>query len=361
MALGLPIFALIVVVLLILRFRSRPKEQRGQIKDNEPTTINLSGVQPCAADFDWRTSEPIAYRPWHNGPYHVTMGIKRTAVQDWIEIDNTYLDKIALKRELFEKQRDVVTQVLPGCEEAAFEGLYLLAEYLPRRYPTMFKWTEKKTIENLATKETWDLTRSARTWNHYHPLEVMALLAPEDFVILQTDPATGVSSLKAGATAGWRMQDRIGHSLWQIHAGRVPQYETKLAKSMDRFFMRMQVGSAITRFNYAIDDSDELYHPHSHHNLSVDKKVRLEDLHLRVERQFLQRLPKTRALLFSIRTYITPITEVTKDKEVAAALRTSVGSFTEDVAGYKNKALWDSVLSEHLKQVLEGEKGVSDS
>lgn len=34
MALGLPIFALIVVVLLILRFRSRPKEQRGQIKDN---------------------------------------------------------------------------------------------------------------------------------------------------------------------------------------------------------------------------------------------------------------------------------------------------------------------------------------
>lgn len=157
------------------------------------------------------------------------------------------------------------------------------------------------------------------------------------------------------------MQDRIGHSLWQIHAGRVPQYETKLAKSMDRFFMRMQVGSAITRFNYAIDDSDELYHPHSHHNLSVDKKVRLEDLHLRVERQFLQRLPKTRALLFSIRTYITPITEVTKDKEVAAALRTSVGSFTEDVAGYKNKALWDSVLSEHLKQVLEGEKGVSDS
>ncbi|KAG9600590.1 hypothetical protein KCU77_g2089, partial [Aureobasidium melanogenum] len=327
----------------------------------EPTTTDLSGVQPYAADFDWRRNVPIAYRPWHDGPYHVTMGIKRTAIQDWIEIDNTYLEKIALKRELFEKQRDVVTQVLPGCEEAAFESLYLLAEYLPRRYPTMFKWTEKRTIENLVTKEKWDLTRDAPTWHRYHPLEVMALLAPEDFVIMQTDPATGVSSLRAGAIAGWRMQDRIGHSLWQIHAGRVPQYETKLAKSMDRFFMRMQVGSAITRFNYAIDDSDELYHPHSHHNLNADKKVRLEDLHLRVERQFLQRLPKTRALLFSIRTYITPITEVTRDKEVAAALRTSVGSFTEDVAGYKNKALWNSVLCEHLEQVLEGEEGVSRS
>lgn len=40
----------------------------------EPTTIDLSGVQPYAADFDWRRSVPIAYRPWHNGPYHVTMG-----------------------------------------------------------------------------------------------------------------------------------------------------------------------------------------------------------------------------------------------------------------------------------------------
>ncbi|KAG9743620.1 hypothetical protein KCU73_g8359, partial [Aureobasidium melanogenum] len=137
---------------------------------------------------------------------------------------------------------------------------------------TMFKLTEKRTIENLVTKEKWDLTRDASTWNRYHPLEVMALLAPEDFVIMQTDPETGVSSLKAGATAGWRMQDRIGHSLWQIHAGRVPQYEAKLAKSMDRFFMRMQVGSATTRFNYAIDDSDELFHPHSHHNLEADKK-----------------------------------------------------------------------------------------
>lgn len=120
-------------------------------------------------------------------------------MQDWIEIDNTYLEKMILKRELFEKQRDVVTQVLPGCEEAAFEGLYLLADYLSRRFPTMFQWTGKQTLENLVTKEHWDLARNAPTWEHYHPLEVMSLLAPEDFVIMQTDPATGVSSLKAGA------------------------------------------------------------------------------------------------------------------------------------------------------------------
>jgi len=153
--------------------------------------------------------------------------------------------------------------------------------------------------------------------------------------------------------AGWKIQERIGSTLWQLHAGKVPSYETKLAKSMDRFFVRLRVGGAIQRFNYAVDDSAELFHPHSHHNLALDKKVRLEDLHLRVERQVLQRLPKTRALLFSIRTYVTPITEVTNDKQVARALRTSVGSYGEDVAKYKNKPLWDAVMRKHLDEILE--------
>lgn len=42
----------------------------------EPTTIDLSGVQPYTARFDLQNTVPIAYRPWHNGPYHVTMGKK---------------------------------------------------------------------------------------------------------------------------------------------------------------------------------------------------------------------------------------------------------------------------------------------
>jgi hypothetical protein len=71
-----------------------------------------------------------------------------------------------------------------------------------------------------------------------------------------------------------------------------------------------------------------------------------------VERQTLQRLPKTRSLLFTIRTYVTPITKVTEDLEVAEALRTSVGSYTPEVAKYKNKPLWENVVERHLNGVL---------
>jgi dimethylamine monooxygenase subunit A len=124
---------------------------------------------------------------------------------------------------------------------------------------------------------------------------------------------------------------------------------------MDRFFQNLRVGGSIQRFNFAIDDSDELFHPHSHHNLTIDqvgKDPALSDLHLRVERQVLQRLPKTRALLFTIRTYITPIMTVTEDLEVARGLNTSVNSYSNDVALYKNKPLWGNILDEHLKEVL---------
>ena len=59
--------------------------------------------------------------------------------------------------------------------------------------------------------------------------------------------------------AGWRIRERIGNSLWEIHAGRVPQYEDRLAMSVDRFFHRLRVDSPVKRFNYTIDTSSELW------------------------------------------------------------------------------------------------------
>ena len=124
---------------------------------------------------------------------------------------------------------------------------------------------------------------------------------------------------------------------------------------MERFFLRLRVDSPVQRFNYAIDDGPELFHINSHHNITPDQlaePLTVDQLHLRVERQYLQRLPKTRALVFSIRTYVTPITEVTKDRDVARALRTNVNSYTPDIAKYKNKPLWDDVLAAHLEKAL---------
>lgn len=150
----------------------------------------------------------------------------------------------------------------------------------------------------------------------------------------------------------------MGMSLWDIHAPAVPTYKTKLAKGMDRFFLRLRADQPYMRFNYAVDLSGELFHITSHHNLTketLEHPVTLDQLHLRVERQMLQRLPRSRGVLFSIRTYVTPINEVTRDLDMARALRTQVASYSDDVSAYKNKALWWDVLEKHLDEVVPNE------
>ncbi|KAH7024765.1 uncharacterized protein B0I36DRAFT_366680 [Microdochium trichocladiopsis] len=327
-------------------------------QDPDWDTLDFSKTEPIAANYDWSGVEEKPYRPWHDGPYRVTMGIQKTQLDDWVEIDKQYLERYKYKRDLYAKHPDDTICFRPDSHEAAFEALAYLADFLPRRYPSMFVKTANG-ISNLVTGDDWDLRRDADTWKSHHPLQVMGLLSTEDWFIMQTDEDQETMRLVAGANcfpAGWRLRQRIGLSLWQIHVGNVPQYEEKLSKSMDRFFLRLRADRPFMRFNYAIDISGELFHINSHHNLTADmleKPVLLEDLHLRVERQCLQRLPRSRAIAFSIRTYVTPITEVTKDKNVARALRTSVASYTPEIAEYKNKHLWNDVLTKHLEDVLK--------
>ena len=134
--------------------------------------------------------------------YHETdargIGLKQTKIADWVQIDKTYLSRYQYKLELFEKHPTKTIQHLPGSEEPSFEALYLLADFLPRRYPSMFIRTPEG-INNLVTGDTWDLRRESETWRSYHPLQVMGLLSTEDWFIMQTDDDQTTTRLKAGA------------------------------------------------------------------------------------------------------------------------------------------------------------------
>jgi hypothetical protein len=122
------------------------------------------------------------------------------SAENWIELDRTYLDRLAYKRHLFSLERSETIQSLPGSEDASYESLEMLVDFLPRRYPGMFEKTERG-IVNLVTGEDWDLRRESKVWKEKtHPLEVMGLLSTEDWVIMQKDPEGGDEyHLRAGA------------------------------------------------------------------------------------------------------------------------------------------------------------------
>lgn len=166
--------------------------------DVDWTSIEVEHFKP-KENFDWKKQPEQPYRPWHNGPHYITMGIKRTCLEDWVEFDHKYLERHKYKVQLFTQHPEKTIQNLPGSEQASFEALYLLVDILPRRYPTMFQATEHG-IKNLVTGDDWDLRRGSDTWKNHHPLQVMGLLSTEDWFIMQHDEKDpGITRLRAGA------------------------------------------------------------------------------------------------------------------------------------------------------------------
>jgi hypothetical protein len=89
----------------------------------------------------------------------------------------------------------------------------------------------------------------------------------------------------------------------------------------------------------------------------------IHDIHFRSERQSLRRLPKSRALLFTIRTYFEPVTVIAQEPHVPGRLAAAIRSWDETVSYYKGKSQWDRVLLPYLdaKHQEQVENGILDS
>ncbi|PWN49278.1 hypothetical protein IE53DRAFT_388526 [Violaceomyces palustris] len=79
---------------------------------------------------------------------------------------------------------------------------------------------------------------------------------------------------------------------------------------------------------------------------------------MRTERQTLRRLARSNAIIFTIRTYLVPLTEMAKERGVPGRLASAMRSWPEDVKWYKGSELYsDCVLpyldEMHQKQVEE--------
>ena len=136
----------------------------------------------------------------------------------------------------------------------------------------------------------------------------------------------------------------------------------KLQLSLGRFMKRLPVEKPVVRNNYTFQvvdqttnrpndeklvDRDELgwsstmmgeefpddqIHTHSEPKRKLVGAVTPEMIVFRTERQTLRRLPKTGAILFTIRTYTTPVVKLAQEPGVASRLASAVRSWPDVVA-----------------------------
>lgn len=65
---------------------------------------------------------------------------------------------------------------------------------------------------------------------------------------------------------------------------------------------------------------------------SIAEPVDPARVRMRVERQTLRRLPRTGAILFTIRVYLTPLEQLVREPEVPGRMASAIRSWPEDVA-----------------------------
>lgn len=88
--------------------------------------------------------------------------------------------------------------------------------------------------------------------------------------------------------------------------------------------------------------------------------LRVEEIHFRSERQTLRRLPRSGALLFTVRTYFEPATVIAKEPHIPGRLAEAIRAWDDKVSFYKGRKHWEDILLPYLDEQhkLQQESGV---
>ena len=139
----------------------------------------------------------------------------------------------------------------------------------------------------------------------------------------------------------WDLRSKLGLSMAGVHAP-VAQLNEQLEAPIDGFFARLTPARSFWRLGWGILDTPDWYTPVD--GTAAPRPSRagddgehtgVEDLYLRVERETLRRFPTTNCVLFTIRTYVTPIPAVSGDVAAARRLADAVAALPDDVRAYK--------------------------
>ncbi len=172
------------------------------------------------------------------------------------------------------------------------------------------------------------------------PLVRAARLVSDDLVVLEQGQPGDWRMRSAIVTAPtyWRLPELINMDLAALHQP-VPGGDPELAGRIGRMMTGLQPGVVLERFNWTVQAGSERFTPER----PQANGIGAEDLHLRVERQTVRKLPATGAVLFTIRICIDPLLPILANGDHREAFEDAWLLAPEHVRRYK---CWDEL--EHL-------------
>jgi len=231
-------------------------------------------------------------------PYDVTPrpmpGVSPLPPDDWLVVDDAFALQMEQRVQLLSNKRADVLALDAHATAAADELLDLTVDLL-RRLP------ERGYVVDADRVRRPD--GIARRLDRADPLGTLGRLVQEDLCILQK---RGSEHRLTGAIlcfpASWRLDEKFMRPLSDIHRP-VPSYDTPIAARVQRLFDGVQVGRPMWRFNFLPYADASLHQPRSVQSSRAQVDAATAP-YLRSEKQSILRLPRTKAVIFSIHTFV---------------------------------------------------------
>lgn len=271
-------------------------------------------------------------------------GPKGSVYEFPIDIDEHYLSDMR-DRALVLQEDPLRCQSLPHMLTAEWDLVELLMTSMARDYP-----------------EHFSLTRDGDNWHWinrpmgidqafvfgdvatlpYRPMEYITRQCQGDFCLLdQRDGDLWMDSGIVTSQADWSLDFDVGMSFKEWHAPVPMAHEAGVFDRALKFLLNLQLEKPVRRLNWTmtinprLDTSPENYHKWGTDRTTVTPENVGDKVHLRVELQGLWRLPRSNAIVFSIRAYLIKMNELVAVPKWGRRLHRVLKTLPDVIADYK--------------------------
>ena len=299
------------------------------------------------------------YRYSVNIEPHTTPGPEGTAYEFLFDIDEHYLSEMA-ERGIVLEENPKRCLTMPHMDLACWDLIERAMVSLSEDYPTWFvltrdgdHWRWQNKLLHIDDEFVFGDSRTLPL----PPMEYIGRQLQGDLALL--DQRDGDLFLDAGIVtcpADWSLAFDMGMSFKEWH-GPVPlAHEMGVFDRALKYLTAIPVGRPVRRLNWTLtvnarmDTSPETYPNWGTDRASINKDNIGEKLHLRVELQVLDRMPRSNALLFSIRTYLISFEDLCSNPDWARRMHRVMKSLPEELIEYKGLTRYHGTMVEWLSQ-----------
>lgn len=240
----------------------------------------------------------LPFSPWMDPRTARLPGVLPVEGDDWLRVDDAFAGQMAERDRLIAGVPERVHAMLDRARPAAAELLDLVLARLAG--VAGYRVGAEAVVRPDGVEVALDADL---------PLVTLGRLVQEDLCLMERE---GEEHLLTGAVlcfpASWSLGEKIGRHLTGIHTP-VPSYDGEIARRVQRMFDVVRVEQPLWRMNALVYVDPTLHQPRREADPRTDRRG---GGFVRAERQCFVRLPQTRAVVFSIHTYVVRLEHLTE-------------------------------------------------